>query len=260
MPGPRVNQAKLLSSSLSSVTCHFAGGRLGCRISTRLPTASGPPSSRRMLVTVGVHSRQRSISRITAQTLSGGASISNCKTEIQHARELPTLSVHQRFLGPYHGQTADVIPKCVCAGWAAAGLNLKATGWAHSVTVRFLSVNGFPIRLPPGSLIRVYARIECLNAPSAPSSMASFSKFAKKNTSSHKTTCHLRHRLLNRIPGKTGPLRTLPASVGDSGRPRASPDVLARLSLRCEDLPRIDSSSRHPHPVSLPTARLGSWR
>jgi hypothetical protein len=79
MPGPRVNQVKLLSSLLSAVTCHLAGGRPGCRISTRLPTASGPPSNRWMLVTVGVHSGQRSISRITAQTLSGGASISTVR-------------------------------------------------------------------------------------------------------------------------------------------------------------------------------------
>ena len=70
-----VTQVKLRPSS-SWVTRQTAGGTRGCRIRARLPTRSGPASSRRMLVTEGVHSAQRSPSIMTAHTRSGGAEMS----------------------------------------------------------------------------------------------------------------------------------------------------------------------------------------
>ncbi|EUA90540.1 hypothetical protein I551_2967 [Mycobacterium ulcerans str. Harvey] len=49
---------------------------LGCLIANRLPTARPGPSSAASEVTEAVHSGQRSTSLKTAQTVSGGASIS----------------------------------------------------------------------------------------------------------------------------------------------------------------------------------------
>jgi hypothetical protein len=51
------------------------GGSLGCRITTRLPRASGG-IRRRTLVNVEVHSGQHSTSRMVAQTRSADALIS----------------------------------------------------------------------------------------------------------------------------------------------------------------------------------------
>src|SRR6202012_2313974 len=73
-PGERVAQVKLRLSSIS-VTCQTVGRSLGCRTSAVLPTADGPLSRRFTLSIVGVHSGQRSTSRNTAKTVSGGASM-----------------------------------------------------------------------------------------------------------------------------------------------------------------------------------------
>ena len=60
----------------SSETRNIVGGSFGCRISARLPTASGQDRAAGFADTVGVHSGHRSTSAMTAQTRSGGAGMS----------------------------------------------------------------------------------------------------------------------------------------------------------------------------------------
>jgi hypothetical protein len=75
LPGCRCTQVKALPGS-SAVTVYVPVGIRGWETSTREPTARGPASSGRTLLTESVHSGHRSTSTSTSHTRSGEAATS----------------------------------------------------------------------------------------------------------------------------------------------------------------------------------------
>jgi hypothetical protein len=73
-PGDAVSQVNVLGG-MNSVTVQSREGWPGCLIRAMHPSPKGWSSRRVIEVTVGVHSGQRSRSRVTDQTRSGDASI-----------------------------------------------------------------------------------------------------------------------------------------------------------------------------------------
>src|SRR5262245_56963184 len=88
----------------TAVTRHTIVGSFGWTTRARFPTASGPPSSRRTLVTVGVHSCQRSTSDITAHTAAGGAAMAIVRVVVIDARASdPTRDPREHLAVPEYG-------------------------------------------------------------------------------------------------------------------------------------------------------------